>query len=171
MTRSCGRYEQKAHPSFAQVISQINSDEANFLADVLYNATCPIVEIRIAQDEAKSEYQVYQTNIPAWMARNGTFTALLDRVISYVNNWEGLGLVYIDWTSTLSAHGIYKWADEHPSVIQARAEFEEENVILQYGVMRITDYGKQFHSVVIAPSTAKALEVSPSEAEVGDKDT
>lgn len=64
--------EQRAHPSFAQVIGQINADEAKILSSILKLPACPIFEIRIKAEDGNEpgSYSVHQTNIPAWFEGN-----------------------------------------------------------------------------------------------------
>ena len=162
------RSEQRAHPSFAQIIGQINCDEAKYLADVLNCVVSPIIEIQIVLDASTPTVKVYQTNIPAWAAKKGRSIATLpDDWLSYVNNWERLGVVHLDWSRWVNGDLMYSWADRHPSVVQARAEFGD-NVIVKRGSMRVTNYGKQFFEVVIAPSIDKASDVVSDEVESGE---
>ena len=94
-TASDRRVPSAAHPSFAQVIQQLDAEEARWLAGTLLGGQEPIIEIR-AQDS--DGYRVLATNVVEWVDRDGVQVAKPEQNL-YVDNWQRLGLVTSDFNS------------------------------------------------------------------------
>lgn len=153
------RIESKAHPSFAQVIAQINSGEAHLLGEVLVFESLPLLEVRQTLDDG---FLVIQSNLLAWPTGSGVWQVLSVAHMSLIDNWIRLGLVRIGYDTYLISDEQYSWRDNHPIVKAANESFGSEKIHCEKGKLVVTDFGRQFYKVVIARSYSEESAIEPS---------
>ncbi|UEA61352.1 DUF4393 domain-containing protein [Gordonia otitidis] len=153
------RIESKAHPSFAQVIAQINSEEAHLLGEVLVFESLPLLEVRQTLDDG---FLVIQSNLLAWPTGSGVWQVLSVAHMSLIDNWIRLGLVRIGYDTYLISDEQYSWRDNHPIVKAANESFGSEKIHCEKGKLVVTDFGRQFYKVVIARSYSEESAIEPS---------
>ncbi len=159
------RVRDAAHPSFADVIKQLDASEAESLAAVLKLGQLPIIEIRrkaaTSADTPAEGYGPLATHILNWV-RDGKQVAAPERAM-FVDNWVRLGLVTVTYGTYMTAEGQYSWAETTPLVVAAREEFDTDDfkrIDYAKGVLQATEFGRLFERVVIS-SEPKALPAAP----------
>ncbi len=150
------RVANSAHPSFAEIIRQISTEEAVVLGPVLQQSTHAIVEIRVkaatVDQPEESGFITSDRNIMNW-TNQGTQFAAPERAL-YIDNWERLGLIKVAFDTFLTDPTAYAWTESQPQVIIAREEFDTEEfkrIECQPGYLMVTDFGRAFYQMVIAP--------------------
>ncbi|GEB44219.1 hypothetical protein MTE01_01640 [Microbacterium testaceum] len=165
-TASNARSANWAHPSFAQIVRELTSDEAIYLRDLLgHNArTTPIVQFKRVFDPAGG-YNIIRTHVLNTESQDGLPVA--DPMTpTYVDNWVRLKLVTVDYTRSLTADGAYDWQEKRPERAAAQAaveamlnapNFQEiggargiTGAHLDYdkGIITATDFGDKFAAAV-----------------------
>lgn len=152
------RTEGNAHPSFAEVIHQLSSEEARLLSAVLRSTNLPIVEIRIgSQTEENPSAQgwvTHETNVMQLVNRLGGQVWSNQHAV-FVDNWVRLGLVNVDFQTYLSADDSYGWVEDNPVYKFAQAEHDTpdvKRVTYAKGVLTVTPFGRRFHQVAVMAS-------------------
>jgi hypothetical protein len=151
------RVQDSAHPSFAEVIKQLSASEAESLAAALRASPLPIIEIRRTADAPDEGYEIVATHVLDW-TQDGQQVAAPERAM-FVDNWVRLGLVIVDYGTSIAGAEKYSWAETAPLVATAREHYETDGVRrvhYQKGVLRATEFGRSFEQVVIS-SEPRAL--------------
>ncbi|MGV0733057.1 DUF4393 domain-containing protein [Mycolicibacter sinensis] len=161
-TASDRRVQQAAHPSFAEIIRQLSAEEAKWLAGVLPSGQEPMVEIR-AEDNPGGGYRVLATNVLDWVETNGEHVSRPEHSL-YVDNWQRLGLVNIDFGAHLARDDAYGWVESNPLFTALRSQHSSGGTKVKFekGILRVTEFGRTFFEVVIAPRSTRAIEPAPS---------
>jgi hypothetical protein len=170
-TASDARIRERAHPAFAQLIAELSSLEAQALGGVLSQTPLAPVELRLKVAEIPAGplgafergYTVLATHMLDWRQKNDDGSE--DQVdepehVLFVDNWIRLGLITVDYFSSLSDKSRYDWANTAPAVIKAREQYDTESdqrVDIQHGVLHATALGTAFYRTVIAPPHPLAL--------------
>jgi hypothetical protein len=159
-TASDARIRERAHPAFAQLIAELSSVEAHVLGGVLVQTPLPLVELRLKAGplgEFERGYTVLATHMLDWRQKNDDGSqrqADEPEYALFVDNWIRLGLITVDYLSSLSDKSRYDWANTAPAVIKAREQYDtdsDQRVDIQHGVLRATALGKAFFRTVIVP--------------------
>jgi hypothetical protein len=76
-----------------------------------------------------------------------------------VVNWQRLGLIHVEYGLFLVADEAYDWAESNPRTVELRAALDTEGfqrITVERGLLTVTDFGKAFWRVVIAPGDETA---------------
>jgi hypothetical protein len=145
-----GRCSEIAHPSFAEVIRQLSSEEAKLLKGFLSDDH-PIVRVKKStQDEVG--YLVLLSHLtPLVDLEDGTPDADPSMPI-YVDNWIRLGLVTVHYDAYLIGVESYKWVESRPEYLELCAAHRQDEVLVDYdrGVLSPTAFGRRFIEAVTA---------------------
>jgi len=154
-TASDERCHNDAHPSFAEVIRQLNVAEAELLPRILRDGQVPIAQLRLnsatADDPAAQGYIEIENNLMGWIDDEGEPTRNADGSM-WLENWVRLGLVTISYSHWLNNDAVYSWVESSPAVVEAREQFDTDafkRIEVQRGLLTVTDFGKKFERVVI----------------------
>ncbi|OZD05157.1 hypothetical protein CH275_12430 [Rhodococcus sp. 06-235-1A] len=157
-TASDARVRDTAHPSFAEVIRQLNTEEAKALADILTVPLHAIIEVHLnsarAEDPTAQGFSDVATHVLDWREEGRQVHVPVNAM--YVDNWIRLGLVNVSYITTLTDPALYAWAETTPIVVDSRKQYETEGftrIDYQKGVLQVTNFGQKFHEVVIASGT------------------
>lgn len=127
-TASDARVRDTAHPSFAEVIRQLNTEEAKALADILAGNLHAIIEVRInlarAEDPSAKGYNDVATHVLDWRAEGHQVHVPVNAM--YIDNWIRLGLVSVSYSTTLADEARYAWAETTPIVVNSREQYDTE---------------------------------------------
>jgi hypothetical protein len=138
-----------AHPSFVEIIKQLNAEEARLLKMFLPHKEHEIASLRLIVKE-NGQYHVVQNNIVNVRDKNDE-PASNPMLSAYIDNWTRLGLMTIDYTRRKPSK--YEWVKERPeykdvetpiiadSGFQSRVEFTR-------GVISCTKFGQVFGETV-----------------------
>lgn len=145
--------KDKAHPSFVEIISQLNPDEAKLLKYLSHQAVLPKIDILLQNKDYSKGYRVISNNCSLFGNKAELDDPTNARV--YFNNFERLGLLNINSSRGLNqAH--YVNEDSYSQLIKKLKE-ETENYIYDKdhwkiefakGFFEFNDFGKQFLNAV-----------------------
>lgn len=163
-TASDKRIAESAHPSFSDVIRNLSGTEAQSLAGVVYRETHPIVEIRLnaatIEKPLDQGFTIHATNVLDWkqVTKAGLVQVAAPDHAMFVNNWVRLGLVTVDYLSTMVEASQYDWAQTAPLIVAAREKYDTEGlkrIECAHGLLRVTDFGRAFANTVMRPVSAQ----------------
>ena len=140
-----------AHPSFAEIIKQLDGMEAALVRPILQvqsGLALPIVQLRLTTAGENG----YTT-----VARH--FMSVLDdqskpieepQLPAMIDNWVRLGLVEVDYHQVVTIPDAYDWVEAQPEYIRLREQYENEKVKLAYqkGTIIRTRFGQRFAAAV-----------------------
>lgn len=140
---------KKAHPAFVDFLKQITADEAFFIKIILSTTKYhPLVNIYVKWDTTKKllENHVAPVEITDEEHTDNDLIALSEQFSVYVDNWQRMGLIVVDYQNALATADIYDWVNTN--VIYSRADKEAKKLDgklnVQRGSMRVTPFGEQF---------------------------
>lgn len=130
------------HPAFAQVVKQLDPQEASLLRHVLRGERVrPIAEIRTRPES----WNVLERNVLYFESKSTGEPVLFSRLASWVDNWSRLGLVDVDYANVLKPDR-YTWVQEHPQLTRHTANFPQ--VTFGKGNLKVTDFGIAFGKAI-----------------------
>lgn len=145
-----GRVAGKAHPSFVEIIRQINSDEANLLPFYLQtDQYSPVVEVRLISPGGDSWLVIMPHLIRFENLKNGL--ALEDEAMSAkIDNMVRLGLITVSYVTEVKVEKAYDWVEERPEIVRYRRAFGIEGKTISWvrGTIGRTAFGAQFGKAV-----------------------
>lgn len=150
---------RSAHPSFAEIIKQLSPQEASLLNVLLptIDRGMPMVGARLLVSKSRQPGQFIQLARHILDLKSITGApAVQPMLATWVDNWVRLGLVEADYASYRANEGAYDWAEQRPELSRLRSthDTDDSEVELQKGLIRSTDFGKQFMRAVTSPSGA-----------------
>lgn len=147
-TATDGRVQDQAHPSFAHIIQQLSAAEAGLLRKLLPGALRPIAHIHKRSDDGKG-YHILATNVMNLKDASGQPVSS-PSVPVWADNWVRLGLIEIDFQTSITAADAYDWVTERPEYKQCITKFQTvpEQMDINKGVFRRTDFGSRFMDAV-----------------------
>lgn len=148
-TASDDRRADFAHPSFVEIIKQLSSDEARFLPSVL-RASLPIIQIRRIPNDAPNEYRVLQSHILNLADAATAAPVERPQIATYVDNWDRLGLVDVDYAAFLTSPGMYDWAESRPELARFQSIHQDDDATISvtHGTLNPTSFGRTFAQAV-----------------------
>lgn len=147
---SDGRRADEAHPAFAEIIKQLNSQEAVSLNRVLQSESIPIADLKERVDiDGRSGYLLRCRNLaPTLVAKQDSAIMLVSSNPSWIDNWERLGLVTVSYGEFINTDSAYDWLPKHPEYVRLKEDASVGPIEIGKGLLRRTDFGKLFFSAV-----------------------
>ena len=150
---SDNRRPHDAHPSFAQIIRELSSEEAGVLKWCLSDIQRPMVRIKLMV--AANEWQVLQHNLLQWPDLGERTANEIRSRSAFVDNWDRLGLVDTTYTEHVAVRqpfsDPYGWVEQSPGYPAFPKPLDENgqarafpSVVFDRGVLRVTDFGQRF---------------------------
>lgn len=141
------RVAAKAHPGFAEIIGAVAASEVTFLETVLRATTMAAAELRISR-EGQTGWNAAYTNLVG--LSNSVGHPLVDEMLpAYIDNWERLGLVRVDYASFLTAETAYDWVETRPEYREhAQGLRQGESIAFEKGRIQRTAFGFAFAKAV-----------------------
>src|SRR4051812_45271893 len=150
-------YDEPAHPAFERILEELAPDEARILRFLCTSGAQPAVDIR----ESKP------LGIAAGLKEGGlnmigteSGCRFLDRVPSYLNNLERLGLIWFS-REPLDDPLEYQVLEAQPEVLTALGRGRSKTVRRS---IRLTPFGEDFCDVCLPMHTAEIEALDPNEA-------
>ncbi|MFQ6291582.1 DUF4393 domain-containing protein [Yersinia enterocolitica] len=140
MNKDTAKY---THPSFVEIIKQLTSDEAKLLNLFASENDLPLLNGSLILKGGDST--PYQKNFSLFGEKSGV--DILENVTSYIDNLCRLGICEVPMYLEYVDKSIYKETFDSPLFIKNVNDFPEKyeaNIRVEYKVLVITDFGKQF---------------------------
>lgn len=138
------------HPAFADVIRQLDPDEAQVLEAVLAaDLPLDLLQYEVTADSGGTRI-LRRATIPVLRAGEPVLDEKLSR---YVDNWSRLGLVETITSREFTHSERYGWVDSWPLTVALRA-LHREALVITRGGLYVTDWGEQFARAINVPSSA-----------------
>lgn len=146
---SSSETNSKAHPSFANVISNLCPDEAQLLRSFIGTRAIPFCFVRYVNALGDRFTQVCDMH---FRLRNGINLAFRENLSAYISNLEGLGILKIDRNTFTLDEDQYSLLTNDVKTAFANYEAPEGYPIQQInqGRIDVTDFGKMFISTCVA---------------------
>ncbi|MES1942316.1 hypothetical protein T5B8_18848 [Salinisphaera sp. T5B8] len=144
------RIAKKAHPAFVEIIKQLGADEARLLQGIISTSDLyPIAEIRLVTEGMPGHMALMKHVLPL-VSDGGSSPAVQPELPAMVDNWIRLGLVEVDYSSSLANEERYKWVEGRPELEELRNKYFEEkySVVCENGYLVRTQFGSQFAEAV-----------------------
>ncbi|NMO91811.1 DUF4393 domain-containing protein [Actinomycetospora sp. TBRC 11914] len=138
-----------AHPAFAQIIRELQPEEASLLKTVFAaGVRHPIA--RLDRHDAGTEgFNVVRNHVMAFGDLDTGAPIDEPRARVWIDNWARLGIATTDYSAFLTRPGAYDWVEDRPEMAAARSDCTDGQTIqIARGLFDITDFGQQFASVV-----------------------
>jgi hypothetical protein len=146
-TASDANRQERAHPSFAEIIKQLSSEEAALLPYVFSAEGDALAMARIKRnnpDGSWSPVHEFVLNLPVAVDYQSLEV--------FVDNWVRLGLVETTYQYTLHDAEEYSWVRQ---IVDALTEAELQGFTVldpsfgsDHGILRPTQFGRRFASAV-----------------------
>lgn len=137
-----------AHPSFVEIIKQINPDEAKLIEYIGHHNYLPLINVNRTVPGGDGEATIYRNFTLAGYEAGCMFTNL---VPSYIDNLHRLGVIEIPDGRLLTPEEKYKSLEKHPFMVNICSEIEKQNAtpVLQKRYFYLTNFGTQFYNACI----------------------
>lgn len=143
------RRAAEAHPAFVEVLRQLEAEEARLLKGVLTLDIGPIAQI---VRRNKSDHGTITIKRHVLDMRNSATKepSVVQNLPAMVDNWARLGLVTVDYGSTLADVSRYDFLSERPELKGMDPEQEDSPYLIDWkkGILYPTEFGKQFGRAV-----------------------
>jgi len=164
-TASDDRRSDQAHPAFAEIIKQLSPREAKLLNDVLRVGRAPVARV-IFKVFNSGKFVILMTHLFPNIDEETGQPKEEPQLPVWVDNWRRLGLIEVTYAESSSGPGDYDWVKERPEYIRVTENFDPpseltaytdpDGFVLRYhtaftsdnGVLRATDFGRQFFRAV-----------------------
>lgn len=146
---SSSETNNKAHPSFANVINNLCPDEAQLLQNFIGTRAIPFVYLRYVNARQDRYTQICDMHI---RVRDGIRLAFRENVPAYISNLEGLGILKIDRNTFTLDEDQYSVLVGDVKTTFANYSAPEGYPVQQInkGRIDVTDFGKMFISTCVA---------------------
>lgn len=137
-----------AHPAFVEILRQLESEEARLIKGVLTSDILPIASL-IRSNTQKVSQVVLKWHILD-IRNQAKEPAIIDGLAAMIDNWARLGLITVDYGSTLTDDSRYGWLADRPEMKLQSPEPEGSDFKLDWrkGILFPTELGKQFARAV-----------------------
>jgi hypothetical protein len=143
-----GRRADVVHPGFGEIIKQLTTDEVGALNAVLAGQNNQeVARIRSIVQGENSGLTVY-SNLLNLTANGAPYVN--PGLSSYVDNWERLGLLRVDYSRRVASENAYAWVEVRPEYMQLVEAHAGTDRYISHedGALILTDFGRKFASVV-----------------------
>lgn len=139
----------KTHPSFATIISNLNSFDAQLFADLAWHKTHPLINYTASEPKSGNAITL-ASNV---LAINGVIQVDLETVSQSIDTLSAQGLVRTDYLSWLSDDRLYAPFEEGPIYEYYKGtvslNFPSRVLNIAKGLLQITDLGNRFKAVCL----------------------
>lgn len=134
----------KAHPSFVDIIKQLNSDEAKIFKLIDHDQSIPLIKVRLLDLDVNHYTEPLKNFSLLPLHANCDYFELGP---SYLDNLERLKLAHISYTSYSTKENAYTDLMNHPDVKywEEIASDIDRRFEVKVGIIERTDFGKKFY--------------------------
>jgi hypothetical protein len=144
---SDGRRADQAHPAFAEIIKQLAPEEARALSALfLPPRDHTVARVKHLLTNPKG-FRILQANLFAVFDENHE-PLDIQQLPTWLDNWQRLALINISYNEFASGPDDYDWVEKRPEYIRLTKLVDPTRLEIGKGLIRPTDFGRQFLSVV-----------------------
>ena len=144
------------HPAYDRILDELAPDEARILVMLLRNGPQPTVDVRTGGPLAAVSSQLVAQGLNMLGPRAGV--RYLDRVPSYVNNLDRLGLIWLSRES-VREHQEYQVLEAQPDVLAALKSVKFARVVRRS--IHLTPFGAEFVRLALVDEATAADQSLP----------
>lgn len=138
------RVSGNAHPSFVEIIKQMDAEEARKFK-IIAHASGLNPMVRFKKTIATGGFIMLDKYVIDFIEKESGVKVVVDKFEQMFENWQRLGLVESDFTRTSFAEGAYDWVELNPLFINLKNKCEEGGEIeFDKGIYGLTKFGKTF---------------------------
>ena len=134
----------QVHPSFVDVIKQLNPDEAKFLRSFPANANLLVPLVDVEENIGVNSWIFLMTNFTNY---NLELLEHPENICSYIDNLARLSLIEI-YNRPITDEQRYKSLEEHPMILRFKSGIAQKIVRCVQKAFKLTNYGVNFVKVV-----------------------
>lgn len=137
----------KVHPSFVEIIKQLNPDEAKFLRSFNGRKLFPLVDVRLQSPLKDGSYNDLRRNVTY---QGYDVVENKDKIGSYLDNLNRLGIITIEDSHLIDDHlydSTIKYIEDTMFVPEITSDGWKR--IYRKHLFELTDFGKLFIDVVL----------------------
>lgn len=141
------RIADGVHPSFVDVIRQLNTEEAQLLKTVLLpTKTIAIARLKVSVAASPTSFTILQENVLNRHRSDTKQTLELGYLPAYVDNWNRLGLIEVSYAHFLSDANSYAWIPTRPEFVRYTEQYQAEGRTVSFdkGILTPTPRGLHF---------------------------
>ena len=136
---------KNVHPSFAQIIGQMSSNDAKLLQCFKSSSEQPICNIRCYLNKEKTSYDVVVRNI----FLSGSSEMMPNEKSISISSLQHLGLIEISWTAHFSNEDIYTPFLNSSIFFSTKKKYSMYEIALEKGIAKLSPLGVLFVSCCI----------------------
>ncbi|MBZ9537222.1 DUF4393 domain-containing protein [Cytobacillus oceanisediminis] len=140
------KYDSSIHPSFVEIIKQLNSDEAKILKLLSHFSVIPIIDVQgiLRENPTKFASTLKDFSLLPYEA-NCEFP---ENGPSYIGNLKRLGLIEVSYDFYANDVFSYNELVNHPTIIEEKRilEYGEYNIDIKKGGIKRTKFGGMFYN-------------------------
>ena len=142
------RRASQVHPAFAEVIKQLAPEEARELSGVFtLLRDVPVVRAEDKLVDPPGAYRILLANLLPVVDAKGE-PREVPQLPTWIDNWQRLGLTNITYAECASGPNSYDWVRERPEYMRLGGTPGITELDFDKGLIRLTNFGRQFLSVV-----------------------
>jgi Abortive infection alpha len=142
---------EDAHPGFVEIIKQMSSDEAKIFKIFENSRAFPCIRVNVRDADGKG---FVQNLLPHFsIIGEEAECAYPDKTDIYVDNLQRLGLVRIQFDTSLSDQSLYRPLEEHKTIQKLHELVQSKSdagIIFDHGFIEITAFGIEFYNACVA---------------------
>lgn len=143
--------ESNAHPSFVDIIKNMNSDEAKIIKYLSNNTSLPMISINVEYNDGEKQGNYTLKKYLSFVdIQSGCKN--LDLISSYYENLLRLKLIDIPKGTYLTATGIYDKLENRDDVVKLLSEVnnsEHSKAKIDKTLIQLTEFGKLFTNACV----------------------
>jgi hypothetical protein len=142
------RRAASVHPAFAEILRQLEAEEAQLLEGVLHSGAHAIANVTRKMKKGAGRQTLRRHVLELLNERDEP--AYVANLPAMVDNWSRLGLVEVAYDSTLSDQSRYDFLDRRPEIKAYPPEAGNSEYRLEWhkGILTVTEFGKQFATAI-----------------------
>ena len=151
-----GRKPEGAHPAYVEIIKQLSAREAHLLSlvgrDGIAPTNFPLLRVKaINKGTPEANFQILHEHFMDVNDVFGSFPVDALELTRVIDNWSRLGLASIDYSTHLTAPGLYDFSATFPQIELVRGGWTALNHEIEFaqGILRFTALGKGFFEATV----------------------
>jgi len=147
-TASDDRRADRAHPAFADIIKQLAPNETELLNITLSRQSIVAARVKDARTDPPGSFIVLMSHLLPIVDDETGEPQEEPQAPTWVDNWQRLGLVNVTYAESRTGNDAYDWVQTRPEYVRLAEQPNVTNLSFDKGLIRTTDFGRQFFRAV-----------------------